>query len=175
MRVSYPHFRPLTHSPPPTGPDSPRPGDQALFHGDQYTFFSGSVVNNPHGLAVHRFAGAYPPSSYHFQHLGQVCGKAKAKAICNEGWQPLWTAVVVCGLACVYRELGGVPVNDRRGNHATRCSMCRRRSRFTTHPMPPAITTAKTCTTSLAQWLTRRSSTMWPEADWTRTPLTSGI
>ena len=35
-----------------------------------YTFFSGSVVNNPHGYGVHYFAGAYPPSTYHWRHLG---------------------------------------------------------------------------------------------------------
>jgi hypothetical protein len=42
---------------------------QTLFNSD-YTFFSGSVVNNPHSFAVHRFAGAYPPSTFHWKHLG---------------------------------------------------------------------------------------------------------
>ena len=35
-----------------------------------YTFFSGSVVNNPHSFGVHYFAGAYPPSTYHWKELG---------------------------------------------------------------------------------------------------------
>ena len=42
---------------------------QTLFNKD-YTFFSGSVVNNPHSYGVHRFAGAYPPSTYHWRTLG---------------------------------------------------------------------------------------------------------
>ena len=43
---------------------------QTLFNKD-YTFFSGSVVNNPHSYGVHRFAGAYPPSTYHWRSLGR--------------------------------------------------------------------------------------------------------
>jgi hypothetical protein len=34
-------------------------------------FFSGSVVNNPHGYAVHGFNGAYPPATYHWATLGR--------------------------------------------------------------------------------------------------------
>jgi hypothetical protein len=31
---------------------------------------SGSVINNPHGYGVHGFAGAYPPTTYHWRRLG---------------------------------------------------------------------------------------------------------
>jgi hypothetical protein len=44
---------------------------QTLFNPD-YTFYSGSVVNNPHSYGVHRFAGAYPPSTYHWPKLGSA-------------------------------------------------------------------------------------------------------
>ena len=44
---------------------------QTLFN-KEYTFFSGSVVNNPHSYGVHRFAGAYPPSTYHWRSLGRA-------------------------------------------------------------------------------------------------------
>ncbi len=47
----------------------PPPHPQTLFNKD-YTFFSGAVVNNPHSYGVHRFAGAYPPSTYHWANLG---------------------------------------------------------------------------------------------------------
>ena len=39
---------------------------QMLFHGDAYTFFSGSVVNHPLSYGVHLFAGAYPLRTFHF-------------------------------------------------------------------------------------------------------------
>ncbi len=48
---------------------SPPPQPQTLFNKD-YTFYSGAVVNNPHSYGVHRFAGAYPPSTYHWANLG---------------------------------------------------------------------------------------------------------
>jgi hypothetical protein len=44
---------------------------QTLFNSN-YTFFSGSVVNNPHSVAVHQFAGAYPLQSYHWKSLGST-------------------------------------------------------------------------------------------------------
>jgi hypothetical protein len=44
---------------------------QTLFNKD-YTLFSGSVVNNPHGFGIHSFAGAYPPTTYHWSGLGSV-------------------------------------------------------------------------------------------------------
>ena len=44
---------------------------QSLTNND-YTLFTGSVVNNPHGYGVHRFAGAYPPSTYHWEALGEA-------------------------------------------------------------------------------------------------------
>ena len=37
-----------------------------------YTFFTGSVVNNPHGYAVHQFVGAYPPTTFHFRDTRQA-------------------------------------------------------------------------------------------------------
>ena len=37
-----------------------------------YTFFSGSVVNNPHSYAVHKFVGAYVPTSFHIRNTGQA-------------------------------------------------------------------------------------------------------
>ena len=39
---------------------------QTLFNKD-YTFYSGSVVNNPHGYGIHMFAGANPPTTYHWR------------------------------------------------------------------------------------------------------------
>ena len=36
----------------------------------EYTLYSGSVANNPHGIALHRFVGAYPATSYHWRTLG---------------------------------------------------------------------------------------------------------
>jgi hypothetical protein len=42
---------------------------QTLFN-DDYTFYSGSVVNNPHSYGVHKFAGALPPMTYHWPRLG---------------------------------------------------------------------------------------------------------
>ena len=42
---------------------------QTLFNKD-YTFYSGSVVNNPHGYGIHAFAGAYPPATFHFKQFG---------------------------------------------------------------------------------------------------------
>ncbi len=53
----------------PVRPIPTRACPQTLFNRD-YTFYSGSVVNNPHSYGVHRFAGAYPPSTYHWRHLG---------------------------------------------------------------------------------------------------------
>ena len=44
---------------------------QTLFNSD-YLFYSGSVVNNPHGYAIHAFNGAYPPTTYHWKALGQA-------------------------------------------------------------------------------------------------------
>lgn len=43
---------------------------QILFNKD-YLFYSGAVVNNPHGYAVHAFVGALPPSTYHWRDLGK--------------------------------------------------------------------------------------------------------
>ena len=39
---------------------------QTLFNKD-YTFFSGSVVNNPHGFGIHQFAGAVPQTMFHWR------------------------------------------------------------------------------------------------------------
>jgi hypothetical protein len=36
-----------------------------------YTFYSGSVVNNPHSYALHTFVGAMAPSSFHFKSTRQ--------------------------------------------------------------------------------------------------------
>jgi hypothetical protein len=38
----------------------------------EYTFYTGSVVNNPHGYAVHHFAGAYAPTTFHFRDTHQL-------------------------------------------------------------------------------------------------------
>ena len=38
---------------------------QVLFNED-YAYYTGAVVNNPHGFAVHRFVGAYPPETFHW-------------------------------------------------------------------------------------------------------------
>jgi hypothetical protein len=37
---------------------------------EEYTSFSGNIVNHPHCAAVHRFIGAYPPESYHWRVFG---------------------------------------------------------------------------------------------------------
>ena len=34
---------------------------------DDYTLYSGAVVNNPHGFALHAFVGAYPQTTYHWR------------------------------------------------------------------------------------------------------------
>ncbi len=34
--------------------------------------YSGSVVNNPHCSAMHRFVGAYPPQSYHWERMSTL-------------------------------------------------------------------------------------------------------
>ncbi len=39
---------------------------QTLFNKD-YLFYSGSVVNNPHGYGIHMFAGANPPTTFHWR------------------------------------------------------------------------------------------------------------
>ncbi|MDR3414460.1 MAG: hypothetical protein P4L87_26440, partial [Formivibrio sp.] len=40
----------------------------AVLTNKDYSFYSGSVVNNPHSYAVHQFIGAHPPVTYHWQH-----------------------------------------------------------------------------------------------------------
>jgi hypothetical protein len=42
---------------------------QTLFNSD-YTLYSGSVVNNPHGHGIHGFVGAFPPTTFHHEVLG---------------------------------------------------------------------------------------------------------
>ena len=36
-----------------------------------YTYFSGNVVNNPHGYAVQKFIGAFVPTSFHYNSTHQ--------------------------------------------------------------------------------------------------------
>jgi hypothetical protein len=37
-----------------------------------YSFYSGSIVNNPHSVALHKMIGAYPPVTYHWSSLGRA-------------------------------------------------------------------------------------------------------
>ena len=43
-----------------------------LFNGDKYTFFTSAVVNHPVSYAVHRFLGAYPLRTYHFNNISPM-------------------------------------------------------------------------------------------------------
>lgn len=36
-----------------------------------YTLYSGSVVNNPHGYGLHHFVGAFAPTTFHFRTTNQ--------------------------------------------------------------------------------------------------------
>ncbi|MDR3740274.1 MAG: hypothetical protein P4L40_14765 [Terracidiphilus sp.] len=41
----------------------------AVLTNSDYSFYSGSVVNNPHSFAVHKFVGAMPVHSYHWKDM----------------------------------------------------------------------------------------------------------
>lgn len=44
---------------------------QTLLNPD-YSFYAGSVVNNPQDSAIHKYAGVYPPSSYHWSNESRM-------------------------------------------------------------------------------------------------------
>jgi hypothetical protein len=63
---------------------------------DEYTFYLGNVVNNPHSAAVHRFTGSYPGSSYHWSKLGRT-----SPPFYESGRAPVW----YYGLT-IYEDMG---------------------------------------------------------------------
>jgi len=43
-----------------------------MMDNEDYVFYSGSIVNNPTTIGLHKFVGAYPPLSYHWPTLGRT-------------------------------------------------------------------------------------------------------
>ena len=123
-----------------------------------YTFYTGAVVNNPHSYGVHQFAGAFPPTTFHWRNNGRLAAPFVDD---NEIETKYWGKVCACVLpvyACVHV-----------------CTVCCSIDPCASiHSLTPRSPHCRPFTTALAAKLTKASSSTAPWAGWTCTTLACG-